>query len=113
MRSIFSIVINLSGAIFFHFSIRSAIVLFNASLLAGVMNGLSPLFTRKEARVSSQETSASSVEPSRVSSQQSPASSLQPLVSSRPVTIPTFPQFRRLQVGDRAEIERYVQQFPP
>ncbi|MEZ4860200.1 MAG: heavy metal translocating P-type ATPase [Caldilineaceae bacterium] len=60
-------VVNLGGALFFRFGIRSAIVLFNVSLLAGVANSLSPLLKLKQkSRVTSQKTSASSGEPSGV-----------------------------------------------
>lgn len=82
--------INLVGALFFRFSIRSAIVLFNASLLAGVTNALAPLLTQ---------------------TRQAPANAAPS--SAAAVGIPTFPHFKRLTVADRAEIEQFTQRFPP
>jgi len=90
--------INLGGALFFRFGIRSAIVLFNASLLAGVANGLAPMLTGKKLSISSQ---------------QSPIAKPQAAIAIQPVTIPLFPHFKRLEVSDRAEIEGFVRQFPP
>ncbi|HRI66404.1 MAG TPA: heavy metal translocating P-type ATPase [Polyangium sp.] len=37
--------VNLAGALFFHLGIRSSIILFNVSLLAGAFNGLSPFIS--------------------------------------------------------------------
>jgi soluble P-type ATPase len=84
--------INLVGALFFRFSIRSAIVLFNASLLAGVMNALAPLLTRTG---------------------QASTNAVPSPWAAGAAGIPTFPRFKRLTVADRAEVEKFTQQFPP
>lgn len=97
--------LNLIGALFFRFSIRSAIVLFNTSLLAGVANSLSPLVLHKEAGGRRQEL--------EVNSQQPKVSSHSAASASPSGAIPTFPHFKPLHLSDRAELEPFVRRFPP
>lgn len=96
--------LNLAGALFFHLGIRSAIVLFNVSLLGGVVNGLAPALM---GRAKEKGVNAETVAP-----KSSTLESL-PLAVERSTAIPTFPQLKRLEVQDQAEIDGFVRQFPP
>lgn len=88
--------INLAGALFFKLGIGSSILLFNASLLAGVVNGLSPTL-RDLARAGKSSESVMTTKDGK----------------ARSGAIPQYTAFKRLEITDRAEIEAHVRRFPP
>lgn len=88
--------INLAGALFFKLGIGSSILLFNASLLAGVLNGLAPTLRDSARAAKSSKSIAARQEP-----------------NFRTETIPEYPAFKQLEITDRAEIEAHVRRFPP
>lgn len=89
-------VANLVGALFFKFGIGSSILLFNSSLFAGVLNGLSPVLhdVARTRKISESTYSNGKNIP-------------------RTHAIAQYPAFKRIEPGDQAEIEAYVRRFPP